>query len=164
MATPNQISMVIPQETVDGVVQKLQDCKAALAPYLQALTAAERQHLLKMGDKTVAIVQKTKSYVETNPEFIPAYMDKAEFLQDEAVVTQLEPVLQLAEQLFADVTDTVMLSGSEALKAALLYYGQVKEAAHKGVVTAEPIYNDLSARFARSAHKTPADKATSAAN
>ena len=29
--------------------------------------------MYKMGDKTVATVQKTKSYVDTNPEFVPNY-------------------------------------------------------------------------------------------
>lgn len=38
-----------------------------------------------MGDKTVATVQKVKSYLE----FTPAYMDKGEFLKDEALVTGL---------------------------------------------------------------------------
>ena len=164
MAIANQISVIIPQEVVDGVTQKLQDCKAALAPYLQALTTAERHHLIKMGDKTVATVQKTKSYMETNPEFIPPYMDKTEFLKDEAVVTQLEPVLQLTKQLFSDVNDTIMLSGSEALKASLLYYQQAKVAARKGIVTAKPIYSDLSVRFAKKTHKSTAAKATAAAN
>lgn len=149
MSIPNQISIVIPQDTVDNVLQKLKDCKIALTPYLQALTTHERMHLLKLGDKTVATVQKTKNYIENNPEFIPAYMDKAEFLKDEAVVTQLVPIAELAQQLLSDVNDTITLSGSEALKASLLYYGQVNEAAKKGIVTAQPIYNDLSKRFSK---------------
>ena len=42
-----------------------------------------------------------------------------------------------------------MLPGSEALQAALLYYGQVREANQKGILTAKPIYEDLSQRFIR---------------
>lgn len=44
-----------------------------------------------MGDKTVATVQKVKSYMATNPEFIPNYMNATEFLKDEALVTALDP-------------------------------------------------------------------------
>ena len=39
MSTQNQISIEIPQMVITDVMQKLQECKAALAPYLQGLTA-----------------------------------------------------------------------------------------------------------------------------
>lgn len=158
MSLQNQISVEIPQTTIDEVMQKLQECKTALAPYLQALTAEERSTIFKMGDKTVATVQKTKSYINTNPEFIPAYMNSAEFLKDETVVSQLQPVISLASQLLSDAEDTAMLAGSEALQSALLYYGQVKEAHNKGIPTAGPIYEDLSERFKRPNKKTKAIK------
>jgi hypothetical protein len=154
MSSQNQISIDIPQEVIDEVVAKLKDCKHQLTPYLQGLTAEERMSLFKMGDKTVATVQKTKSYMETNPEFVPNYMNQAEFLKDEKVVTQLNPIVNLAKQLAVDVEDTVMLSGSEALQEAMLYYGQVKEATSKGVPTAKPIYEDLKQRFSKKTKKT----------
>jgi len=106
-----------------------------------------------MGDKTVATVQKTKLYIDTNPEFVPAYRNKAEFLKDEAVVTKLSPIANLANQLSADIDDTLTLAGSEALQSALLYYGQVKEANSKGIPTAKSIYEDLSQRFSKRAKK-----------
>jgi hypothetical protein len=153
MSTQNQISIVIPQEIIDTVTEKLKECKEALAPYLQGLTMQEREDLFKMGDKTVATVQKTKSYVVSNPEFVPNYMDTVEFLKDEAVVSQLNPIVNLSKQLFTDADDTVMLAGSEALQNAMLYYGQVREAHSKGVPTAKPIYEDLSERFKRGSYK-----------
>ena len=124
-----------------------------LAPYLQALTLDEKQSIFKMGDKTVATVQKVKTYMDTNPEFIPAYMDTAEFLKDEAVVSALDPLGNLATQLASDIKDTMILAGSEAIVGALLYYGTTKEAAAKGIVTAQPIYDDLSQRFSRKSIK-----------
>ena len=153
MSTTNQINIEIPQTVIDEVIQKLQECKTALAPYLQGLTADERQSLFKMGNKTVATVQKTKKYVDTNPEFVPAYMDSEEFLKDEKVVTQLSSIINLTAQLNSDADDTMMLAGSEALQSALLYYGQVKEAHSKGIPTAKPIYEDLSERFKRGNNK-----------
>lgn len=153
MSTPNQISIEIPQTVIDLVTQNLQASKVALAPYLQGLTADERMSLFKMGNKTVATVQKTKSYIDTNPEFVPSYMNKIEFLKDETVVTLLNPIANLAKQLASDVEDTVMLSGSEALQEAMLYYGQVKEASAKGIPTAKPIYEDLKERFSKRSRK-----------
>ncbi len=153
MSTPNQISIEIPQTVIDLVTQNLQASKIALAPYLQGLTADERMSLFKMGNKTVATVQKTKSYIDTNPEFVPSYMNKIEFLKDETVVTLLNPIANLAKQLASDVEDTIMLSGSEALQEAMLYYGQVKEASAKGIPTAKPIYEDLKERFSKRSRK-----------
>lgn len=149
MSTQNQLSILIPTTVIDEVMLKLQECKTSLAPYLQGLTTEERKSLFKMGNKTVANVQKTKSYVDTNPEFVPGYMDKTEFLKDEAIVSLLSPISNLALQLATDVDDTVMLAGSEALQAAMLYYGQVKEANSRGIPTARPIYEDLSLRFSK---------------
>ena len=149
MSTQNQLSILIPTTVIDEVMLKLQECKTSLAPYVQGLTTEERKSLFKMGNKTVANVQKTKSYVDTNPEFVPGYMDKTEFLKDEAVVSLLSPISNLALQLATDVDDTVMLAGSEALQAAMLYYGQVKEANSRGIPTARPIYEDLSQRFSK---------------
>lgn len=153
MSTNNQISVVIPQQVIDEVTQKFQECRASLAPYLQGLTAEQKMELFKMGDKTVATVQKVKSYTNTNPEFAPTYMDQGEFGKDETVVSQLNPLANLAVQFASDLQDTVMLAGSEALVAAMLYYGSVKEAASKGVVTAKPIYEDLSKRFSKKGKK-----------
>ncbi len=149
MAQDNQISVEIPTETTDTILQNLQEAKSALAPFLQALTKSERSNLFKMGDKSVPTVQKVETYLETNSEFAPSYMDKAEFLKDVAVVTQLTPIVNILNQLASDVEDTLMLAGSEALKSSLLYYGQVKEANDKGVASAKPIYEDLRKRFSK---------------
>ncbi len=149
MSQENQISVEIPKEVIKKVTTKLQECKNELAPYLQALTKDERSGILKMGDKSLPTVQKVKSYMKTNPEFVPGYMDKEEFLKDEAVVSQLTPINNMAEQLYSDIDDTLMLAGSEALGGALLYYGQVREADNKGVTSAKPIYDDLKKRFSK---------------
>ncbi|WDF47137.1 hypothetical protein PQ459_01340 [Chryseobacterium sp. KACC 21268] len=153
MSTKNQISIAIPQTVIAEVTEKLQECRTLLAPYLQGLTAEEKETIFKMGDKTVATVQKVKDYTEINPEFAPSYMDKAEFLKDVAVVTDLSPLRNLSNQLASDLGDTIMLAGSEALLAALLYYGTVREASDKGIATAKPIYEDLSKRFTRKGNK-----------
>jgi hypothetical protein len=60
-------------------------------------------------------------------------------------------------QLASDLSDTITIAGNEALLAALLYYGSVKEASSKGVATATPIYEDLSARFTRKGNKKKPD-------
>lgn len=153
MSTKNQISVEIPETVISDVNKKLQECRSLLAPYLQGLTPEQRESIFKMGDKTVATVQKVEDYTETNPEFAPSYMDQPEFHKDVAVVNGLSPLRNLANQLVSDLSDTIMLAGNEALLSALLYYGSVKEASSKGVATAKPIYEDLSKRFTRKGNR-----------
>ncbi len=147
MSQKNQISITIPQEVIEEVNAKLQEIQNALSPYLQGLTTEESKSLFKMGDKSIATVQKIENYIESNPEFVPSYMDKEEFLKDGKAVNQLKPLLSKVTQLNSDLNDTIILAGSEAMVAGLMYYGTVKEAANKGVVTAKPIYEDLKQRF-----------------
>ena len=147
MSTSNRVSHVIPQTVIDQVAEKLKECTIALEPYLTGLTEEERQQLFKMGNKTVATVQKVQSYIETNPEFIPSYMNKDEFAKDVKVVTQLTPLQNVAYQLASDLDDTRMLAGSEAVAEALIYYGSVREAAKRGITQSKPIYEELSERF-----------------
>lgn len=45
MSAKNQISVEIPQAVIAEVNQKLQDCRALLAPYLQGLTPQDRETL-----------------------------------------------------------------------------------------------------------------------
>ncbi|WP_294299774.1 hypothetical protein [uncultured Chryseobacterium sp.] len=76
-------------------------------------------------------------------------MDKVEFLKDEMVVTRLKALAYLAEQLPMALMTPIMLAGSEAFVASVMYYGTVKEAASKGVNAAKPVYGDLSQRFSK---------------
>ena len=153
MSTSNRISEVIPEDVIIDVTKKLNDCRIALAPYLLGLSEKERKDLFKMGDKTVATVQKVKSYVDTNPEFVPSYMQVTEFTKDETITTILTPLQNVAFQLASDIDDTRLLAGSEALSEAMFYYGSVREAANKGVVQAKPIYEDLKQRFSKKSKK-----------
>ena len=155
MSTSNRISEEIPAAVIEDITRKLNDCRIALAPYLLGLTEKERQDLFKMGNKTVATVQKVESYVTTNPEFIPSYMQTGEFGKDVTITSQLTPLYNVAFQLASDMDDTRMLAGSEALAEALVYYGSVREAANRGVAQAKPIYDDLRARFTKRNRPTP---------
>lgn len=147
MDSSNRVSEEIPQAIIDSVTDKLNSCREELKPYMFGLTAEERQELFKMGNKTVATVQKVQSYIVTNPEFIPGYMQADEFTKDVVVVTQLTPLQNMAYQLASDLDDTRMLAGSEALAQALIYYGSVNEASKRGILQAKPIYDELRERF-----------------
>lgn len=111
------------------------------------LTEEQRKFLPKMGDKTVAFVQKTLDYSTTNAEYAPGYFERKD-LEDDLEATQaLAPLDGLAQQIASDINDTMMMAGSEAYTMSLVYYNAVKNAAKTGQASARPIYDDLSQRF-----------------
>lgn len=137
----------VPPSVLLQVNDLVNQIETLLQPYLLALTPDERRIIPKMADKTVAFVNKSLEFAGNNPQFAPTYLD-VKLLSDnvEAVTdfTQIEnPLANLSMQL----SDTVMIAGSEAYVAALMFYNSVKEAFKRNVPGAKAIYNDLKTRF-----------------
>lgn len=149
---------IIPAEVITQATDLVTQLNTLLAPYMQALTADQRHGILKMGPKTIDFVNKAFDYAGSYPQFAPQFMNRKELGDDVTVVdglTQIEqPVVNLATQL----DDTIMMAGSEAYVAALMYYNSVKAAAKNNVPGAKAIYDDLKIRFERAHKKEPAPK------
>lgn len=94
MDTENQINIEIPQTIIDGIMQKLQECKMDLAPYLQQLNSNESLSLSKIGNKTVATINTIQT--EPNTEFIPDFSAKVEFFKDDTMLSHSNPIQNLA--------------------------------------------------------------------
>jgi len=158
MPSDNMLSYQIPAETLSKVIANLKECAELMQPYFISLGAEERKTLPKMSDKTVPFVDKVLSYIETNPEFAPAYMDAPELKKDMAAFGDLESLHQLAKPFLDNLADTQMRAGSEAYVAALVYYHSVKQAAKMNVPNAKTIYEDLQKRFSgRPSEKTSSE-------
>lgn len=143
----NRISIDIPQSDIDDINAAVQTIVDKLKPYLIALEAGDKQSLAKMRDKSAAFVEKAVGYMETNPEFTPPYLDKAEVDKDFQGFSTLHNILRPLMQIISNVEDTSVLCGSEAYTAALAYYNTVKQAARMNVPNAQAIYDDLRVRF-----------------
>jgi hypothetical protein len=147
MTQKNEIAVVIPPAELATINQLLSDLKTAIAPYIHPLTKEDIAGITKMGDKTVAFVSKVKDYTTTNPEYVPDFMSVPDFIIDTNAINTLSPILKSVQQITDDLRDTVILSGNEALVAALLYYGNVRYNSGAGQASAKTIYEDLKKRF-----------------
>ena len=94
MNTENQINIEIPQTIIDGIMQKLQECKMDLAPYLQQLNSNESIALTKIGNKTIVTINITQT--DSNSEFTPDFSAKIEFFKDDVMLSQTNPIHNLA--------------------------------------------------------------------
>lgn len=146
MSITNNVSIVINDEAMQKITEGHRLISENL-PKLFTLTPEERQTLPKMGDKTVAFVNKALGYARQNPQIVPAYLNMEEFAKDVEAVNKLfvvaAPLLKMAEE----IDDTVLMAGSEAYAAALAFYTSLKAAIGAGESGLKYIYDDLSSRF-----------------
>ena len=154
---PNSISAAIPAKALADALDHLKQARAALEPYLHALTPDERQNLAKMGDKSVGFMAKLLDYAANSPAFVPAFISFAELKQDVGVATALAPLEQVAAQLALDLGSTVMLAGAEGMAQASPVYKNIKFLAEQKQPGAQAAYDDLRQRFpGRPAKAAPA--------
>jgi hypothetical protein len=146
MATKNLVSVKLSVEDKAAIKAAFQTVNDKM-PFLINLTDTQRKDGLKLGDKTVSFLDKFSSYSQTNPEFIPTYLDLSEFSKDYALIDDLNELLKIASPLVQKIQDTLSEAGMEALAAALIYYNLVKAAAKNGVPNAQSIYDDMKKRF-----------------
>lgn len=147
MPKENSVSIQIKPADLKQVLTLLAEAEAILKPYLIALTPEERKEIPKMSDKTIPFVEKALEYAQTNPQLNPPYLSVPELKIDLEAVSDLTQVIRPVEALYENLSDTIMLSGSEAYVAALTFYNSVKQAAKLNIPNAKPIYDDLSKRF-----------------
>ncbi|MDR2116244.1 MAG: hypothetical protein LBP87_07675 [Planctomycetaceae bacterium] len=143
----NNHSVSIPPDVIAQALAQAEALRQLLAPYITPLTPTQRHTIAKMGDKTFAFVEKAYELAQSNPEFVPPFLNMPEFAIDFSDANNLEPLFVAVEQLRSGVDDTQMLAGSEAYHAALVYYNSVKEAATQNVAGAKAVYDALRVRF-----------------
>ena len=142
----NKISFVISDEAKANITKALETIIQNL-PELINLTAVDRRTLPKMGDKSFAFVSKAFEYAIQNPKVVPGFLDMAEFEKDTIGSVELKKLRIPLRQLVEKLDDTIMLTGSEALASALVFYTALKGATKAGEPGMKTVYADLQSRY-----------------
>ncbi|MDR1398869.1 MAG: hypothetical protein LBJ41_02985 [Treponema sp.] len=137
----------IPDAVIKQVHDQIIEVIQQLSPYTVTLTPHERQTMLKMGDKSLAFVEKAHDYAADNPTLTPNYLDMQAFDVDFTDAHGLWSILTLTKQLEEAVEDTIMTAGSEAFHMALSFYHNVQSAVKDDIPDAKAIFEDLKPRF-----------------
>jgi hypothetical protein len=130
----------------DKIIADLNDVLSQL-PFAISLTNEEMIAIPKMGDKSVPFVEKALDYAVANPKLVPPYLDPAKLKSDVQLVKQLQPIVQLVNQLNEMMVSTYTVVGSESYVESLSFYNTVRDAAKRDVPGAKAIYEDLQKRF-----------------
>ena len=147
MAQQDLISVNIPEADLTEIKAAVNTLHAKLLPHLKTLSTQERIELPKMGDKTVAFVQKAFEYGQQNKDLVPSFLDMTALATDIKSVQTLRELAQTLNPVADALNDSMTLSGSEAYQGALVFYSSVKNAAKVKAPNAATILDDLSARF-----------------
>lgn len=147
MAQENLYELNLSPADLQTLQTAVQSMVTVLAPHLISLSAGQRRELAKMGDKSFAFVRKAREYAENHPELVPGFLDLRMYDADLQGVDVLSGLMRTLQPLVDNVGDSLLLSGSEAYQAALVFYRSVRAAAQSGQLSAKTIYEDLSARF-----------------
>lgn len=118
-----------------------------LLPFLIAKTNEERKKGFKLGDGTLSFLEKATNYANQNPALVPPFLNLPEMTKDTTLAADLDLILKSLEPVIQNINDTYQEAGAEALSAALVFYNNVKMAAHNNVPGAQVIYDDLSQQF-----------------
>ena len=143
----NRISIAFTEAEITDINAAIQTLQTKLVPKLIALSTEDKQGLPKIKERAVPFMRKTLQYIETNPEFVPAYLDTAEVNKDFNGFNSINNFLRLLAPTVSNMEDTAFLCGSEGYQGALNYYNNVKLAAKMNVPNAKAIYEDLSVYF-----------------
>jgi len=147
MSQQNLVSFSIPEADMAEITAAIGTLKSKLLPALRVLSPDEKGGLAKMGDKTVSFVQKSLEHCTANPELAPQFLDVTEFASDVRAVESLRGIYGPMSQITDALGDTMILAGSDAYAAALVFYNSVRTAQKSNVVKAGTIFDDLSTRF-----------------
>lgn len=143
----NRISISLSPADITEINEAINTLSAKLQPILIGLEAEAKRGLAKIGERRISYVDKTVQYAQHNPEFLPAFIDPAEFKKDFDAFVMLSAFLRPLAQIVRNLDDTAALCGSEALTATNAYYGSVKQGVKMGVPNAKAVFDDLSQRF-----------------
>ncbi len=149
----DKFSVVFIPADVEDIRGFLVDVKNKLPAGLMTLTAEERQAYAKMGDKTIAFVQKAIDFAELYPHLVPAYVDIAELKKDMEAVVIMKSIFRQMEEMTTQLEDSIMVAGFDAFTASLSIYGAAKDAARRDVPGAKIVYDEMKARFPGRKHK-----------
>ncbi len=132
----NKVSLEITEQAKQAIAEAIQTIKNNL-PQLTNLNPLKRQEMLKMGDKTLAFVNKAYENALTHPELAPSYLDLAEMKKDLDAVKELTNIVRPLQVQLDLLKDTSMIAGSEGYAAALVFYNSVKSTYKTGVPAAK---------------------------
>ena len=149
----SNISAVLSSADKTAIQSKIDGVKTLLT-FLVNLTEDERKKLFKMGDKSVAFVQKALQAAQANPTVIPSTFNMAEFDKDVVLYSDLRDISNWLSSLIEGVNDTMLALGNESMREGVAVYNLLKEASKTNSALSDTV-RDVGDRFKKAGRQEP---------
>lgn len=147
MALDNLISLSFTVEELNNLDQALQTIETVLSGKTINLTPEERQQYGSIAEQNKLFVNKVKIYMEQYPQYVPNFLDKAEFDKDYLGREQVEQRLQKISSLTEQLSDTKVLLDHDNYHNAITFYRNLKFLSGENVPGTNVIYEDMKQFF-----------------
>ena len=143
----NNLQLVVPPADAAAIETHVAALEKLLAKYVKPLTPKEREQELKIGDKTIAFVDKVIEHAAKDSKTVPPDLDLTEVQRDYNVLKLMRPLARRLGALAYDSESTAMVASGDVYAAALLIYAQNALNARNAVAGAQAAYNEQRERF-----------------
>ena len=155
MALDNLISVSFTTEELSKLDQALQTIGTVLSGKTINLTPEERQQYGSIAEQNKLFVNKVKTYMEQQPQYVPNFLDKAEFDKDYLGREQVEQRLQRMSSLTEQLSDTKVLLDHDNYHNAITFYRNLKFLSGENVPGTNVIYEDMKQFFVTTGTSAP---------
>jgi len=108
------------------------------------MAQANRIHVV-LDEPTLSRIRQALGVLRT--DLVPPFLDVPAFRVDLEALALLQNLSRELAPVQEALDDSILLCGSEAYQAALLFYNNLKAAQKAHVASAASVYEDLAARF-----------------
>lgn len=164
MAFENLIQLNFTEEELAKVDASLAEIERILKGKTHQLTPQERRQYGSIAEQNKLFVNKAKQLMEQYPEYVPNFLDKAEFDEDYLAREQIGRRLQKLKNLVEQLSDTKVLLDHDNYFNALSFYRNVKYLSRENIPGIKSIYDEMNQFFVKSnkpeSSKSETDKQT----
>ncbi len=151
--TGNLISVTFSSEELQELDAAIQTIEQIISGKTSNLSQEERRQFGRIAEQNKLFVNKAKDYMEEYPQYIPAFLDKAEFDRDFEARKLLEKRLIRLEGVAEQLSDTKILLDNDNYSNALTFYRNIRFLSGENVPGTTSIAKDLSQFFPHSKKK-----------
>ena len=147
MALENLISISFTEAELTQLDQAISSIEAVLQGKTINLTPEQRQQYGSIAEQNKLFVNKAKSYMEQYPQYVPPFLDKAEYDKDYAARQQIESRMQRLASVTEQLSDTKILLDFDNYHNSITFYRNMKYLSGENVSGTNVIYDDMKQFF-----------------
>ena len=155
MALENLISVEFTRAELTQLDDALSTIENVLRGKTINLTPEQRQQYGSIAEQNKLFVNKAKGYMEQYTQYVPPFLDKAEYDKDYDARQQMESRMQRLNSLTEQFSDTKILLDFDNYHNSITFYRNVKFLSGENMPGTTVVYEDMKQFFTAGAPISP---------